>query len=75
MLLATKKYFIINTNKHFSSTPGFPSELVYYGSAMWETLYGIIIAFPLVCWIFVPVYYRLHTNSVYEYLQVSQVLS
>ncbi|KAJ8715529.1 hypothetical protein PYW07_010011 [Mythimna separata] len=49
---------------------GFPSELVYYGSAMWETLYGIIIAFPLVCWIFVPVYYRLHTNSVYEYLQM-----
>ncbi|CAB3227531.1 unnamed protein product [Arctia plantaginis] len=49
---------------------GFPSELVYYGSAMWETLYGIILAFPLVCWIFVPVYYRLHTNSVYEYLQM-----
>ncbi|XP_075986730.1 sodium-coupled monocarboxylate transporter 1 [Anticarsia gemmatalis] len=49
---------------------GFPSELVYYGSAMWETLYGIILAFPLVCWVFVPVYYRLHTNSVYEYLQM-----
>ncbi|KAG6464763.1 hypothetical protein O3G_MSEX014714 [Manduca sexta] len=37
---------------------------------MWETLYGIILAFPLVCWIFVPVYYRLSTNSVYEYLQM-----
>ncbi|XP_028165675.1 sodium-coupled monocarboxylate transporter 1 isoform X3 [Ostrinia furnacalis] len=49
---------------------GFPSELVYRGSAMWETLYGIILAFPLVCFIFVPVYYRLHTNSVYEYLQM-----
>lgn len=49
---------------------GFPSELVYYGSAMWETLYGVILAFPLVCWLFVPVYYRLHTNSVYEYLQM-----
>ncbi|CAH1641570.1 unnamed protein product [Spodoptera littoralis] len=49
---------------------GFPSELVYYGSAMWETLYGIILAFPIVCWVFVPVYYRLHTNSVYEYLQM-----
>ncbi|KAL4711556.1 hypothetical protein ACJJTC_003573 [Scirpophaga incertulas] len=49
---------------------GFPSELVYRGSAMWETLYGVILAFPLVCFIFVPVYYRLHTNSVYEYLQL-----
>ncbi|XP_048001659.1 sodium-coupled monocarboxylate transporter 1 [Leguminivora glycinivorella] len=49
---------------------GFPSELVYRGSAMWETLYGMILAFPLVCWVFVPVYYRLQTNSVYEYLQM-----
>ncbi|XP_060807064.1 sodium-coupled monocarboxylate transporter 2 [Amyelois transitella] len=49
---------------------GFPSELVYRGSAMWETLYGIILAFPLVCFLFVPVYYRLHTNSVYEYLHM-----
>lgn len=49
---------------------GFPSELVYYGSAMWETLYGMMLAFPLVCWIFIPVYYRLNTNSVYEYLQM-----
>ncbi|XP_053619657.1 sodium-coupled monocarboxylate transporter 1 [Plodia interpunctella] len=49
---------------------GFPSELVYRGSAMWETLYGIILAFPLVCFLFIPVYYRLHTNSVYEYLHM-----
>ncbi|XP_026487150.1 sodium-coupled monocarboxylate transporter 2 [Vanessa tameamea] len=49
---------------------GFPSEMVYYGSAMWETLYGMMLAFPLVCWIFIPVYYRLSTNSVYEYLQM-----
>ncbi|XP_059050503.1 sodium-coupled monocarboxylate transporter 2 [Achroia grisella] len=49
---------------------GFPSELVYRGSAMWETLYGVVLAFPLVCFLFVPVYYRLHTNSVYEYLQM-----
>ncbi|CAH0721004.1 unnamed protein product, partial [Brenthis ino] len=49
---------------------GFPSELVYYGSAMWETLYGMMLAFPLVGWIFIPVYYRLNTNSVYEYLQM-----
>ncbi|CAG4961504.1 unnamed protein product [Parnassius apollo] len=37
---------------------------------MWETLYGIMLAFPLVCWLFIPVYYRLQTNSVYEYLQM-----
>ncbi|XP_034837146.1 sodium-coupled monocarboxylate transporter 1 [Maniola hyperantus] len=49
---------------------GFPSELVYFGSAMWETLYGMVLAFPLVCWLFIPVYYRLNTNSVYEYLQM-----
>ncbi|XP_063369193.1 sodium-coupled monocarboxylate transporter 1 [Cydia amplana] len=49
---------------------GFPSELVYRGSAMWETLYGMILAFPIVCWVFVPVYYRLQTNSVYEYLEM-----
>ncbi|XP_052745020.1 sodium-coupled monocarboxylate transporter 1 [Bicyclus anynana] len=49
---------------------GFPSELVYFGSAVWETLYGMVLAFPLVCWLFIPVYYRLNTNSVYEYLQM-----
>ncbi|XP_068625617.1 sodium-coupled monocarboxylate transporter 1 [Battus philenor] len=49
---------------------GFPSELVYHGSAMWETLYGVMLAFPIVCWLFIPVYYRLHTNSVYEYLKM-----
>ncbi|XP_028037030.1 sodium-coupled monocarboxylate transporter 1 [Bombyx mandarina] len=49
---------------------GFPSEQVYRGSAMWETLFGMVLAFPIVCWIFVPVYYRLSTNSVYEYLEM-----
>ncbi|XP_045506611.1 sodium-coupled monocarboxylate transporter 1 [Colias croceus] len=49
---------------------GFPSELVYFGSAMWETLYGMILAFPIVCWVFIPVYFRLQTNSVYEYLEM-----
>ncbi|KPJ17850.1 Sodium-coupled monocarboxylate transporter 2 [Papilio machaon] len=48
---------------------GFPSELVYHGSAMWETLYGIMLAFPIVCWLFIPVYYRLHTNSVADVIQ------
>ncbi|CAF4921155.1 unnamed protein product [Pieris macdunnoughi] len=49
---------------------GFPSELVYFGSSMWETLYGMILAFPVVCLVFIPVYFRLHTNSVYQYLEM-----
>lgn len=49
---------------------GYPSELYYRGSAMWETLYGMIIAFPLVCFFFVPVYYSLNITSVYQYLDL-----
>uniref|UniRef100_A0A1B6DDC7 Sodium/solute symporter n=1 Tax=Clastoptera arizonana TaxID=38151 RepID=A0A1B6DDC7_9HEMI len=49
---------------------GYPSELFYRGSAMWETLYGMIIAFPLVCFFFVPVYYSLGITSVYQYLDL-----
>ncbi|XP_050681923.1 sodium-coupled monocarboxylate transporter 1 [Leptidea sinapis] len=49
---------------------GFPSEFFYFGSALWETLYGMILAFPVVCCVFIPVFFRLHTNSVYEYLEL-----
>lgn len=49
---------------------GYPSELFYRGSAMWETLYGMIIAFPLVCFFFVPVYFSLGITSVYQYLDL-----
>ncbi|XP_014254450.1 sodium-coupled monocarboxylate transporter 1 [Cimex lectularius] len=49
---------------------GYPSELYYRGSAMWETLYGMIIAFPIVCYFFVPVYYSLGITSVYQYLDL-----
>lgn len=49
---------------------GFPSELYYRGSAMWETLYGILLAYPIVCFIFVPVYYSLGITSVYQYLDM-----
>lgn len=45
---------------------GYPSELFYRGSAMWETLYGMILAFPLVCFFFVPIYYSLGITSVYQ---------
>jgi len=49
---------------------GYPSELFYRGTAMWETLYGMIIAFPIVCFFFVPVYYSLGITSVYQYLDM-----
>ncbi|XP_014212876.1 sodium-coupled monocarboxylate transporter 2 isoform X2 [Copidosoma floridanum] len=47
---------------------GYPSELYYRGSAMWETLYGMLLAYPIVCFVFVPVYYSLGITSVYQYL-------
>ncbi|RZF31964.1 hypothetical protein LSTR_LSTR012434 [Laodelphax striatellus] len=49
---------------------GYPSELFYRGSGMWETLYGMTIAFPIVCFVFVPVYYSLGITSVYQYLDL-----
>lgn len=49
---------------------GYPSELFYRGSAMWETLYGMILAYPIVCFIFVPVYFSLGITSVYQYLDL-----
>nr|XP_033340160.1 sodium-coupled monocarboxylate transporter 1 [Megalopta genalis]XP_033340166.1 sodium-coupled monocarboxylate transporter 1 [Megalopta genalis] len=49
---------------------GYPSELYYRGSAMWETVYGMLLAYPIVCFIFVPVYYSLGITSVYQYLDM-----
>lgn len=49
---------------------GFPSELIYRGSAMWETIYGMVLAYPIVCFVFVPVYYSLGITSVYKYLDL-----
>lgn len=57
------------TNCEFLSA-GFPSELFYKGSAMWETLYGMLLAYPIVCFVFVPVYYSLGITSVYQYLDL-----
>ena len=37
---------------------------------MWETLYGMLLAYPIVCFIFVPVYYSLGITSVYQYLDM-----
>lgn len=49
---------------------GYPSELFYRGAGMWETLYGIINAYPIVCFVFVPVYCNLDITSVYQYLDL-----
>ena len=51
---------------------GFPSELFYRGAAMWETVYGMCLAFPVVAYFFVPVYYSLGVTSVY---QVNKVIT
>ncbi|XP_058793569.1 sodium-coupled monocarboxylate transporter 1 isoform X2 [Phymastichus coffea] len=49
---------------------GYPSELYYRGSAMWETLWGMLLAYPIVCFVFVPVYYSLGITSIYQYLDM-----
>ncbi|XP_059611240.1 sodium-coupled monocarboxylate transporter 1 [Phlebotomus argentipes] len=49
---------------------GYPSELFYRGSAMWETLYGMVTAYPVVLYVFIPVYYSLGITSVYQYLDL-----
>lgn len=37
---------------------------------MWETLYGMVLAYPIVCFVFVPVYFSLGITSVYQYLDM-----
>ncbi|KAM7249475.1 hypothetical protein ACFE04_000068 [Oxalis oulophora] len=49
---------------------GYPSELFYKGCELWETLYGILLAFPLVMYFFIPVYFSLGITSVYQYLDM-----
>ncbi|CAH1154191.1 unnamed protein product [Phaedon cochleariae] len=49
---------------------GYPSELFYRGATMWETLYGMVLAYPIVCFVFVPVYFSLSITSVYQYLDL-----
>lgn len=50
------------------SVLGFPSELYYRGAEMWETLYGYLSAYPVVCFVFIPVYFSLGITSAYQYL-------
>lgn len=49
---------------------GYPSELFYRGSAMWEVIYGMIVSYPIVCFVFVPVYFNLGITSVYQYIDL-----
>lgn len=61
------KIFILNNFKTKKLIfTGFPSELFYRGSGMWETLYGMTLAFPLVLYFFLPVYFNLGITSVYQ---------
>ncbi|XP_068156104.1 sodium-coupled monocarboxylate transporter 1 [Drosophila tropicalis] len=52
------------------SVLGYPSELFYRGSSMWEIIYGMMSAYPIVCFMFVPVYFNLGITSVYQYIDL-----
>lgn len=52
------------------SVLGYPSELFYRGTAMWEVIYGMVNAYPIVCFVFVPVYFNLGITSVYQYIDL-----
>ncbi|XP_055590140.1 sodium-coupled monocarboxylate transporter 1-like [Uranotaenia lowii] len=52
------------------SVLGYPSEFFYRGTGMWETLYGMMTAYPIVCFVFIPVYFDLGITSVYQYLEL-----
>lgn len=54
----------------FPRLAGYPSELYYRGSAMWEIVYGMMSAYPIVCFMFVPVYFNLGITSVYQYIDL-----
>lgn len=70
MSIARHQYEDIENVDETLPPPGYPAELFYRGSAMFECLYGIVLAYPLVVWMFVPVYHRLEVTSVYEYLNM-----
>lgn len=37
---------------------------------MWETLYGMVTAYPIVAFVFIPVYFNLGITSVYQYIEL-----
>lgn len=52
---------------------GYPSELFYRGIGMWETLYGLLSAYIIVCFLFAPVYCSTDLTSIYQYLEMRLV--
>lgn len=58
---------LIPLSAHFA---GFPAEVFYRGIGMWETLYGMVLAYPIVCFVFIPVYFNLGITSVYQYIEL-----
>ncbi|KAK6618851.1 hypothetical protein RUM43_013242 [Polyplax serrata] len=49
---------------------GAPAEHFYNGTPMFEAIYGLLLAYPITAYFFVPVYYNLGVTSVYEYLDM-----
>jgi Na+/proline symporter len=37
---------------------------------MWETLYGMVTAYPIVAFVFIPVYFNLGVTSIYQYIEL-----
>lgn len=71
----THRFFSVEINWSrffgiFYGQTGYPSELFYRGVGMWETIYGLASAYPIVCFIFVPIYLNLGITSVYQYLDM-----
>ncbi|XP_028145397.1 sodium-coupled monocarboxylate transporter 1-like [Diabrotica virgifera virgifera] len=61
---------IARGNLGVRSIIGYPAELFYRGATMWESLYGTLLAYPIVCFVFVPMYFNLGITSVYQYLDL-----
>lgn len=61
------RHQLISFSVHFE---GFPAEMFYRGVGMWETLYGMVCAYPIVCFVFIPVYFNLGITSVYQYIEL-----
>lgn len=63
-------FSLARTTISMRSFLGYPSELFYRGSGMFEIIYGMMTALPLACFIFLPVFFRLRMTSVYHYLEM-----